>query len=141
RIVAVLGTGVAFGEVGGVGGELVGDNAGLDVFLVGEAEVFLRGDIAEHGAAVPADHGGADAAGDVVVAGGDVGGEGAEGVEGGFVAPLELFGHVLLDHVHGDVSGAFVHDLDSPRPRALRELALDFELGELGLVIGVGDGA
>ena len=68
-VVAVLGTGVAFGAVGGVGGEFVGDDAGFDVFFVGEAEVFFRRDVAEHGAAIPADHGGTDAAGDVVVAG------------------------------------------------------------------------
>ena len=88
-VVAVLGAGVAFGEVGGVGGEFVGDDAGFDVVFVRQAEVFLRRDVAEHGAAIPADHGGADAAGDVVVAGGDVGGERAERVEGRFVAPLE----------------------------------------------------
>ena len=116
-VVAVLGAGVAFGEVGGVGGEFVGDDADFDVVLVGQAEVFLGGDVAEHGAAVPADHGGADAAGDVVVAGGDVGGQWPEGVEGGFVAPFELLGHVFLDHVHGDVAGAFVHDLARPWPR------------------------
>ena len=73
-VVAVLGAGVAFGEVGGVGGDFVGDDAVFDVFLVGQAEVFLGRDVTEHGAAVPADHGGADAAGDVIVAGGDVGG-------------------------------------------------------------------
>ena len=32
-VVAVLGTGVAFGEVGGVGGEFVGDDADFDVVL------------------------------------------------------------------------------------------------------------
>ena len=124
-----------------MGGDLVGDDAVLDVLLVRQAEVFLGRDVAEHGAAVPADHGGADAAGDVVIAGGDVGGEGSEGVEGGLVAPLELLGHVFLDQVHGDVAGAFVHDLHAFGPGALRELALHLELAELGLVIGIGDGA
>ncbi len=141
RVVAVLGTGVAFCEIGGVGGELVGDDADLDVVLVGQAEVLLRRNVAEHGAAVPADHGGTDAAGDVVVAGGDVGGEGAEGVEGSLVAPLELLGHVFLDHVHGDVAGTFVHDLATFGPGAGGEFALDFEFAELSLVVGVGDGA
>jgi hypothetical protein len=84
RVVADLRAGVALGEVGGVGGELVGDDAFLDVVLVGQAEVFLGRDVAEHGGAVPADHGGADAAGDVVVARRDVGGQRAEGVERGF---------------------------------------------------------
>src|SRR5690606_38649283 len=73
-VVADLRAGVTLGQVRGVGGDLVGDDAGLHVILVGQAQVFLGGDVGEHGAAEPADHGGADAAGDVVVAGGDVGG-------------------------------------------------------------------
>jgi hypothetical protein len=40
----------------------------------------------------------------VVVAGRDVGGERAERVERRFAAPLELLGHVFLDHVHGQVA-------------------------------------
>ena len=140
-VVAVLGGGVAFGEVGGVGGDFVGDDAFADVVFVGEAEVFLGGDVAEHGGAVPADDGGADGGGEVVVAGGDVGGEGAEGVEGGFVAPGELFVHVFLDQVQGDVAGAFAHDLDAAFPGAFGEFALGLEFGELGGVVGVGDGA
>ena len=67
---------VALGQVGGVGGDLVGDDAFLDVVAVGQAQVLLGGDVAEHGGAVPADHGGADAGGEVVVAGGDVGDQG-----------------------------------------------------------------
>ena len=140
-VVAVLGAGVAFGEVRSVGGELVGDDTDFDIVLVRKAEVFLGRDVAEHGAAIPADHGGTDAAGDVVVAGGDVGGQWSEGVEGGFVAPLELLGHVFLDHVHRDVAGAFVHDLAALGPGTGGELALDFEFAELGFVIGIGDGA
>ena len=88
--------------------------------------MFFRRDVAKHGAAIPSDHGGPDAAGDVVIAGGDVGGEGAERVERGFVAPFELLGHVLLDHVERHMAGAFVHDLDAFRPRALGEFALGF---------------
>ena len=61
--------------------------------------MFLGRDVAEHRAAVPTDH----AAGDVVVAGRDVGGERPERVERRFVTPLELLGHVFLDHVHGHV--------------------------------------
>jgi hypothetical protein len=85
-VVADLRAGVALGQVGGVGGDLVGDDAFLDVVLVGQAEVFLGGDVAEHRRAVPADLRGADGAGDVVVAGRDVGGQRAEGVERRFVA-------------------------------------------------------
>ena len=141
RVVAVLRAGMAFGEIGGVGGDFVGDDAVFHVFLVRQAEMFFRRDVAKHGAAVPADHGRADAAGDVIVAGRDVGRERAERVERRFVAPLELLLHVLLDQVHGDVARAFVHDLHVLFPGALGQLALRFEFGELRFVVGVGDRA
>ena len=137
-VVSVLGTGVSLGEVGGVGRDLVGDDAILHILLVGQAEVFLGRDVAEHGAAIPADHGGSDAAGDMVVAGGDVGGEWTERVEGSLVAPFELLGHVLLDHVHRDMAGTLIHDLDALGPGALGKFALDFQLAELGLVVRIG---
>ena len=140
-VVAFLRGGVSLGEVGGVGGDLVGDDSLADVVAVRQAEVFLRRDVAEHGAAVPTDVGGTDGAGDVVVAGSDVGGERSERVEGGFVAPLELLLHVFLDEVQGDVAGAFVHDLAALGPGSGRKFSLDLEFGELGVVVGVGDGA
>ena len=71
-----------------MGRNLVGHDAVLDVVLVRQAEVFLGGDVAEHRRAVPADHRRADGAGDVVIAGGDVRGQRAKGVEGRFLAPL-----------------------------------------------------
>src|SRR6202035_3879606 len=122
-------------------GDLVGDDAGLDVVAVRQPQGLLGGDVAEHGAAVPADHGGADRRGDVVVAGGDVGGQRAQGVEGGLAAGLELFLHVDLDEVHGDVAGALDHHLHVVLPGHLGELAQGLQLGELGGVVGVGDRA
>ena len=66
---------MAFGEIGGVRGDLVGDDAGLHVVAVGQTQMLLRRDIAEHRGAEPADHRRADRRGDVVVAGRDVGGQ------------------------------------------------------------------
>src|SRR5262245_21918087 len=74
-VVAVLGAGMAFGEVGSVRGDLVGDHAVFDVLLVRQTEMFLRRDVAKHGGAVPANHRRADRAGDVIVAWRDVGSE------------------------------------------------------------------
>ncbi len=91
-----------------------------------QAEVFLgsrRRGIAEHRAAIPADHRRADAAGDVVVTGRDVGGERPERAERRFVTPLELLGHVFLGHVQRHVARAFVHHLHAFGPRALGEFA------------------
>src|SRR5207248_6034577 len=103
--------------------------------------MFLRRDVTKHGASVPADHGRADGAGDVIVAGRDVGGERAESVERRFVAPLELFLHVLSNQVHWDVARAFVHYLDVLFPGALGQLALRVEFGELRFVVRIRDTA
>src|SRR5437016_8396866 len=62
RVVATLRAGMAFGEIGGVGGDLVRDNAVFDVFLVRQAQMFFRRYVAKHGGAVPADHRRADRA-------------------------------------------------------------------------------
>ena len=124
-----------------MGGHLVGDDAVAHVFLVGQAEVLLRGHVAEHRAAVPADHRRADGGGDVVVARGDVGGQRAKRIEGGLVAAFELLVHVLLDELHGDVSGALDHGLHIVLPGGLREFAQGLEFRELGFVVGIRDGS
>ena len=139
RVVADLRGGMALGEVGSVGGDLVGDDAFTDVVLVRQAEVFLRRDVAKHRGAIPTDHRGADGGRDVVVARGDVGREGSERVERRLVAPLQLLIHVLLDHVHRHVARAFVHDLHATIPGARGQLTLRLEFGELRVVVGVGD--
>src|SRR5205085_7302530 len=71
RVVPGLGAGVALGQVGGVGGDLVGDHAVLHGVTVRQAEVLLGRDVTEHGGAVHPDDGGADRRRDVVVGGGD----------------------------------------------------------------------
>ncbi len=60
RIVPHTGFGVALGQVGCVGRDLVGNHAGLHIVPVREAEVFFRRDVAQHRRAVPADHRGAN---------------------------------------------------------------------------------
>ena len=77
----------------------------------------------------------------MIVPRGNVGGERAQGIEGRLVAVLELLGHVALDHVHGHVAGALDHHLHVVFPGDLGELAQGAQLGELGLVVGVVDGA
>ena len=60
-VVAQLRCRMTLGEIGRVRRDLVGDDAFLDVVAVGQAEMLLRRHVAEHGAAEPADHGGANA--------------------------------------------------------------------------------
>jgi len=122
-VVSDLRTGEAFGQVRAVGGDFVGDDAVAHVLFVGQAEVFFRGDVAEHGGAVPADVGGADGRGDVVVGRGDVGDQRAECIERCFKAVFQFFFHVDLDHLQGDVAGAFDHDLDVVVPGLFGEFA------------------
>src|SRR5579884_4059377 len=98
-VVPLPGPGMVLGQVGGVGRDPVGDDPVLDVLPVGQAQMLLGGDVAEHGRTQLADDGRPDGRGDVVVAGGDVGGQRPPGVEGGVVAELPLQLHVLPDAV------------------------------------------
>ena len=72
---------VVLGDVCGVAGDLVGDHALLHIILVRQAEVFLRGHVAQHSGAVTTDLGGADGGGDVVVTRSGIGGQRSQGVE------------------------------------------------------------
>ena len=75
-VVASLGTGMPLGQVGRMRGDLVRDDPVLDVVAVGEPEVLLGGHVAKHRAAELPDHRRPDRRGDVVVARGDVRGQG-----------------------------------------------------------------
>mmetsp|Transcript_11094 Transcript_11094/g.18065 ORF Transcript_11094/g.18065 Transcript_11094/m.18065 type:complete len:505 (-) Transcript_11094:186-1700(-) len=140
RVVPLLRAGVLLGQVSRVGRDAVGDQPSLHVLAVGQAQVLLGRHVAEHGAAHGPDVGRADARGDVVVPGCDVGGQRPQRVEGRLVAPLQLVLHVDGDLVQGHVAGALVHHLHVLLPGAQGELALHLELGELRLVVGVVDG-
>ena len=98
-------------NVSSVRGNFVGDNSLLHIFRVRQSEMFLRRDVAQHRRAVHSDHRGANRAGDVIVAGRDVGHERPERVEGRLAADLELAVHILLDLVHRHMAGAFDHHL------------------------------
>ena len=128
-------------HVGGVRRDLVGDDAVLHVLVVGQSEVLLGRDVAEHRRAVPADHRRANRRGDVVVAGRDVGHQRPQGVERRAVAQLDFLVHLLLDLVERHVAGAFDHHLHVALPGLLGQLAQRLQLGELRLVAGVGDAA
>ena len=118
-VVAVTGTFTVAGDVGSVGGDLIGDDALLYIFPIRQAEVLFGSDVAEHGCAIPTDHGRADGGGNVVVAGSDVGDERAEGVERRFVAHLFFFFDLEGNLVERDVARAFDHDLDVVLPSFL----------------------
>src|SRR5450830_1787726 len=139
RVIANLRAGMPFREIGCMRGDLVGDDPGLHVILVGQAQVFLGRDVAEHGATKPADHRRTDAGGDVVVARCNVGSQRAEGVERRLVAAFQLLVHVLLDQLHRHVARAFDHGLHVVLPGNFGQLAEGFQLAELRSVVGVGN--
>ena len=140
-VVAHLGTGVSLGQVGGVRRYLVGHDTRAHIVAVGQCQVFLGRDVAEHGRAERADDGGTNGRGDVVVARGNVGDERAECVEGRLVAFLNLALHVLGYFVHGHVAGTFDESLHTFVPGTGDEFAHGVEFGKLGTVVGVVDGA
>src|SRR5438270_12156928 len=108
RVVAVLRAGMAFGQIGGVRGNLVGDDAILHVFLVRQTQVFLGRDVAEDRTPIPTDHRRPDGAGDVVVAGSEGGRQGAARVEWGLGAQLATVVHVCPGPLHGYLAWTFV---------------------------------
>ena len=63
----------------------------LTSFLIRKTEVLFWSDVAEHRRTVPADHCRSDRGSDVIVAGGNVGDERPENVEGRAVAELDFF--------------------------------------------------
>ena len=129
----------AFGLVfRGMGGDLVGDAALLDVVALRQAEVLLRRHVAEHGRAVPADLRRPDGAGDVVVRRSDVRGEGPEGVEGRLETVGQLLVHVLADQLHGNMTRTFDHHLNIFLPGTECQLAEYFELAKLRIVGRIG---
>ena len=79
RIVTNLRRRMALGQIRRMGGDLVGDDPVPDIVLVRQTEVLLGRDVAQHGGAVPADHGGPDSRGDVIITGGDIGHQRAQG--------------------------------------------------------------
>ncbi len=140
-VVAVARALAMAGHVRGVGGDLVRDDALLDVLLVGEPEVLLRRHVAEHGRARVAGHGGADGGRDVVVAGRDVGDERPQHVERGLVALLDLALDVHGDLVERHVPRPLHHHLHVLLPGLARQVAEGPELRELRGVAGVGQAA
>ena len=132
---------MALGEIGRVCGDLVGDDPHLDVVAVGQPEVLLRRDVAEERRTEPANHRGADAARDVVVARRNVGRQRAQRIERRLATLFELLYHIHLDLVHRHVAGAFDHDLHAVFPGELGQFPQRLQLGELSTVVGVGDRA
>ena len=140
-VVSFLRARMSFGQIGCVRGDLVGDHTDLHIVAIGKSQMLFRGHVAEHRSTGLCDHRRADRRGDVVVCGGDVGGERAQRVERCLLAQLFLEADVLDDLVHGDVPGTLDHHLHAMGFRDLGEFAQRAQFGELSGIVGVGDRA
>ena len=96
--------------------DLVGQHALLHIVSVRQPQMLFGRDVAQHGSAVPADHGRADGAGDVVITRSDIDHQRTQRIEGRFVAQLHLFLHLQFDLIHGDVPRTLDHHLDVVLP-------------------------
>ena len=122
-----------------MGGYLVGDHTCAHIILVRQGEVLLRSDIAEHGGSEPSDLCATDGGSDMVVAWGDVGDKGTEGVEWSLMAMVELTLHVLLDFLQWHVTRTLDESLHVLVPCASDKFAHRVEFGKLCLVVGISD--
>ena len=111
RIVTLLRTREAFRKIGRVSCDFVGNHPFFYVILVRQTQVLLGRYVTEHGAAIPADLRGADTGSDVVVTRSGVRDQWPKGIERCLIAILQLFLHVLLDHLHGHMARPFDHGL------------------------------
>ena len=119
--------------------DLVGNAALLDIVLFRQTKVFLGGHVAEHRGSMIGRRRGADAGGDVIVAGEDVCNQRAEHVEGSAMAEPALELHVELDLIKGDMTRTLDHDLDALGPGPLGQLAEGFQLRQLRGIAGIGE--
>ena len=117
---------------------LVSDQPLFDILAVWQAQVFFGSDITEHGATKPANHGGADSRGKVVIARSNISRQRAEGIERCTVTMLQLFRHIGFNQVQRDMAWPLNHHLDIIFPRNFRQLAKRPEFSKLGLIIGIG---
>ena len=62
-----------FGDIRGMRRNFIGNDACLYIIAVGQSQVLLRRDIAQHGCTTHCDMGGTDGGSDVIIARGDIG--------------------------------------------------------------------
>ncbi len=136
-VITDLRSGVAFGQIGGMRRDFVGDQSLFHILFVGQTQMLFRCDITQHRTTKPANHGGTDTRGEMVIAGRDIGGQRTEGVEGGFIAQLELFRHVAADHMHRHVARTFNHYLNIIFPGNTGQFTQGTQFGKLRFIVGI----
>lgn len=91
--------------------DLVGYDVVVYILVVGQVQVFFGGDVVEYCSVVLVDYCCIDCVGDVVVIGGDVGGQWFQCVEWCFIVFVQLFVYVFFDQLYWYVVGVFDYGL------------------------------
>ena len=137
-VVADGGTGVSLCQVGCMGSYLIGNDTCAHIVLIRQGQMLLGGYVTEHGRSQPGYLRTTDGTGNMIVARSDIGNNRSEGVEWCLVALLQLALHVLLDFMHGHMTGTLDKGLHILFPGTNHQLAHGVELGKLGSIVGIG---
>ena len=139
HIVPFLRARMSLREISCVCSDFIGDDTFLHIVSVRQTEVFLRSDIAEHRTSKPSNHRRTYTTRDVVVAGSDVSRQWTQCVKRCFVAMFQLQIHILLNHLHRDMSRSLNHDLAIVFPSDLRKFTERLQLRKLCLIVRISD--
>ena len=128
------------GQIGSMSGNLVGNHAVLHIIAIWQAEMLFRRNIAEHGAAIPADLCRTDTGCDMIIARRNIGSQRPQCIEWCLIAILKLQIHILLDHLHRHMAGPLDHRLHIMFPGDLREFTQCLKLTKLCRIVGISNG-
>src|SRR5574344_302618 len=141
RVVTDTGTGMTFGYIGSMGGNLISDDAVAHILLVGQGKMFLGCYITEHRRPQPSYQSSSDGTGDMVVARGNIRHQRAEGIKRSLMAFFQLACHILTYLLHRHMSGTFNKGLHIFLPSQLHQFAHSIKFSKLRTVVGIMDRA
>ena len=137
-VVADGGTGMPLSQVGSMGSNLIGNDTRAYIIFIRQGQMLLGGYVAEHGGSQPGYLRTTDGTGNMVVARSNIGNDRSEGIKGCLVTLLQLALHVLLDFMHGHMTGTLDKGLHVLVPSTGNQLAHGVEFGKLGGIVGIG---
>ena len=123
-VVANLSGWVTFRQVSRMCSDLVRDDAFSNIVSIGKPQMLFWGHITKHRTTVPADLCRPNPRSEMVISGSNIGRQRTQRVKRSLVTPLDLFLHILLNQVHRNVTGPFVHHLAAFSPSPLGQFAL-----------------
>src|SRR5690554_495166 len=139
-VIAQNGAGVPLGYIRRMGRQFKSNHPGLYILPVGQAQMFLWGYITKHRNAHLSHHGPANGGSNVVVARCNIGHQRPQCVKRRLHTLPQFLIHILLQKVHGHMSGALYHHLYVPVPGPLRQGTQDLQLSKLRPVVGIVQG-